>query len=783
MPVDPTHPPATRPPAEDDPDPLRRLEEEIRHKDQILHDLTEDRDRLEKALDSVDRWQRCWWRRAFHRWHRVETAGPPGFFRRLARSLQKRILRAPTPSERTPDLPPSPPPEPAPPEIAPAEEPGPREILLRRMEEELAHFLSTPNRIKLPTSSQPKVSILIPVHNRAALTFACLRAIENETVPIEVLLVDDASSDETSLLLQHVEGARVLTNPQEIGFARSLNRAAAQARGQHLLVLHNDARPRPHSITRALATMESSPAIGAVGGRLVLPDGTLWEAGNIVWQDGSRQAYGRGEPSDEAAFIFRRDVDFCSAAFLLLRKTVFENLGGWDSDFEPLVCGDADYCLRLHTAGHRVVYEPEAVVEHLADKIETDLPDTVVTACPVAERFREKHADALSRQQAPAPRRVLAARSRFPAGKHILFLDDLLPVKANGAGCPRALAMVWAFHAAGHFVTFCPVRDAETDPPAAYAVLPREIEILLGWNSESLRSLLSERQGFYETILVSRPHNMKTLLPILEENPLWFSNTRILYDAEAVFALRDIRKAELLGHPMDPGAAARLLAEETGLASAAAIVSVTSEKEADCFRAAGISRIAVLSHGLEARPGPNPFAARDGLLFVGRLSETDSPNTDSILWFLVKILPLIRQQLSREVPVHIVGKNAGGPLVHLQDSHLRFYGAVEDVAGYYDSARAFIAPTRYASGVPLKILEAAAHGVPVVTTSLPAGQLGWRAGREILVADEPAAFAAHCVHLLTEETLWSSVREQALARVKNDHAPEEFSRRVASLVD
>jgi glycosyltransferase involved in cell wall biosynthesis len=93
-----------------------------------------------------------------------------------------------------------------------------------------------------------------------------------------------------------------------------------------------------------------------------------------------------------------------------------------------------------------------------------------------------------------------------------------------------------------------------------------------------------------------------------------------------------------------------------------------------------------------------------------------------------------------------------------------------------------IAPTRFAAGIPHKVTEAAAHGVPVVLTPLLAGQLGWSEGVEALVAEGPAAFAAAVRRVHDDSDLWIQLRRAALAAVRRDHSPERFQSAVAAVV-
>lgn len=104
--------------------------------------------------------------------------------------------------------------------------------------------------------------------------------------------------------------------------------------------------------------------MGAVGGRIVLPDGTLQEAGSIIWSDGSCLGYGRGRNPEDGEFLFQRDVDYCSGAFLLTPRELFEEMGRFDTAFSPAYYEETDYCVRIWKSGRRIIYNPDVVIDH-----------------------------------------------------------------------------------------------------------------------------------------------------------------------------------------------------------------------------------------------------------------------------------------------------------------------------------------------------------------------------------------------------------------------------------
>jgi glycosyltransferase involved in cell wall biosynthesis len=184
--------------------------------------------------------------------------------------------------------------------------------------------------------------------------------------------------------------------------------------------------------------------------------------------------------------------------------------------------------------------------------------------------------------------------------------------------------------------------------------------------------------------------------------------------------------------------------------------------------------VRVLGHAVVPQPAPQTFDERDGFLFVGPTYTDDAPNSDSIVWFVDRVLPAIRREIGREVPLAVAGiQNA--PQVTARAGRFTPLGPLPDLTQAYTRARVFVAPTRFANGIPIKVQDAAARGIPAVVTPLVAEQLGWRHEQEALLAAAPEDFAAQCLRLHRDGALWRRLRECALRRVARDCDPRTFS--------
>jgi glycosyltransferase involved in cell wall biosynthesis len=204
---------------------------------------------------------------------------------------------------------------------------------------------------------------------------------------------------------------------------------------------------------------------------------------------------------------------------------------------------------------------------------------------------------------------------------------------------------------------------------------------------------------------------------------------------------------------------------------ATSILSV-SKLEAKKFLDAGHRNVHVVGHCLSAPSTHTGFSSRHGLLFVGALRDDDSPNVDSLLWFINNVLPQLKNACNAKL--YVVGDVSAPSLQAIDDPSVIFTGRVENVKRFYDRCRVFIAPTRYAAGIPHKVHEAAAFGLPCVVSTLLLNQLGWIHGNETLSACSAEDFIECCTALYHDEPLWSSVQSNALNAIKKECSPEVF---------
>ena len=644
----------------------------------------------------------------------------------------------------------------------------------------LERFLSEGERLVFTVEDAAEVTVLLILHNQAALTLACLRSLRDKvTVPIRLLLVDNASSDQTGTLLERVDGATVLRNEENRGFLLAANQALAFVETPFLLFLNNDAEVETGAIETAMKTLKAEPTVGAVGGKVILLDGTLQEAGCIVWRDGSCSGYGRGDDPNQPEYGFKRAVDFCSGVFLMTRTALFRACGGFDERFAPAYYEEVDYCFGLQRQGYRVVYHPRCVVHHVEFGSAESSGAAIDQQAERQIRFAEKHADLL--RERPSAGRAAPIFSRtaalFPQEK-ILYLDDRVPHQFQGAGAPRANLLIHTL-AAGRFVTVYPlVHLTEVAGVDAHVDLPDEVEIVTGRGWAAFPAFLRDRSGYYDQIVACRPSNMAFFNQCRSDTGLdgAIAHARILYDTECITALRKTRLMHLQGEPDAETVGDRLLSEEMEIGRHADRVIVVSAPEAEVYRRFGYDSVHVLGHAIEPCPTAARFSERAGLLFVGQMVYDNSPNVDSMEWFLTQVFPRIRLQLP-EIVFQAIGANGASRLKPLARPGVHFHGQVKDLTPFYETARVVVCPTRFSAGIPLKLYEAAAHGVPVFATDHLIAQAGWEKEDTVTGAshEDAHAFADELVALYTDETRWLRIRESALRLIETEHHRTAFA--------
>lgn len=281
--------------------------------------------------------------------------------------------------------------------------------------------------IAFPRVERPAVSIVMVTYGGWPWVSEALGAVVANTPPcFEMIVVDNASPDGTGeRVSEGVRGATVVRNAHNVGFGAGCNQGALVAVGRYVLFLNSDAFVEPGWLEPLVGVLDSDRRVAAVAPCLLDPDGRLQEAGGLVGGDGFAGQYGLGDDPHRFAYRFPREVDFASAAALLVRRQDFLTAGGFDPAYVQGYFEDVDICLRLARRGLVTRYEPAARVTHLRGA-STGGEGALARAVASHPIFVGRWADELARRPlmsglATHPHRMVASRD-FPALDRILVV-------------------------------------------------------------------------------------------------------------------------------------------------------------------------------------------------------------------------------------------------------------------------------------------------------------------------------------------------------------------------
>jgi GT2 family glycosyltransferase/glycosyltransferase involved in cell wall biosynthesis len=620
----------------------------------------------------------------------------------------------------------------------------------------------------------PVVSIIIPTLQRIDLLQTCLDTIDRHVagkVAHETIVVANGTALDALHPIQHRDDVVLLRSRVNRGFAGACNWAAEHARGDYLVLLNDDVQLTPHCLEYLLATA-SREGVGAVGSKVVFPDGTLQEVGSVVWSDGSAQGIGRGLPADSRMYGAVRDVDFVSGCSLMVPRAVWNAVGGMDEGYFPAYYEDVDLCMRLRVAGLRVLVDPRAVVVH-AESSSSLLDDRAFLHVRNRERlvslWREDLADRVPSGAADLDLAVRQALHRAGGRRpRLLVVDDKLPDPSFGSGFGRMLVAVRELSA--HWdITLLPTCGGESSVELRVAELGVDVA------RERAEDHLSRWAGWYDAVLVSRPHNFRDCADAVRRHQ---PSAALVYDAEALWHRRVQREAALAGDGARREQALREADEleqmERDAATRADHVICLSTDEAATLSTWKTSGDVTLIPPFDpaTREVGGDFATRREVLFTGAwLAGPGSPNVDALRFFVEDVLPSVIRCVP-DVRLVVTGGAPPPEVVALESPHVTVVGHVPSVATAFARARVAVVPTRVGSGVKMKTVEALQHGVPVVATTVGAEGVDYGDAECVAVHDDPEPFAAAVAALLTDAQCWQRAREAAL---RFAHAPEQRS--------
>ncbi len=644
----------------------------------------------------------------------------------------------------------------------------------------LSHSLLPPTPLiplEFPSPDEVLISVIIPVFNKFRFTQACLASLQQhqDNLDFEVIVVDDGSRDETVEQLTKVPGLRLLPGEGNAGFIASCNRGAAEARAPYLLFLNNDTVVTAGWLSALYNTFRDEPTAGLVGSKFVYPDGRLQEAGGIIWQDASGWNRGKYQDADKPEFNYLREVDYCSAASVMIPKSLFDRLGGFDAKYAPGYYEDTDLAFKVRAAGRKVLYQPLSRVIHYEGV--TGGTDLSAGAKQYQERNRTTFADTWKKELAERPSNgdLAAWDAPKPGQKQILVIDHHLPMPDRDSGSLRMSQILRILHHLGNQVTFLPHNLADI-PPYGDDLRRQGIEVTHYPYAPTVADYLKDHGATFDAVILSRCDFARQHLAHVRS---YAPQARLIFDTVDLHFLRTDREARLTLDPLIAEKARATENQELQLIDQSDETWVVSKAEQAILQTLRPGkRIEVVSNIVDVPGSALPFSSRQNFLFIGSFQHT--PNTDAVVYFTREVYPMVKQRLGR-VKFYIIGDKAPPEVIELADENVIVSGLQPEVAPFFDSVKLSVAPLRFGAGVKGKINQSMAFGVPVVATSIAVEGMELSDREDVLIADAPEQFARALVDLYHDEQLWERISRNGIAKTKASYSREAAEENLSRL--
>ena len=606
--------------------------------------------------------------------------------------------------------------------------------------------------LKFEKTDQPLVSIIIPVYNQFAYTYECLRSIleNSKEVPYEVIIGDDCSTDNTRQIKNVVSGIKVIVNRKNLRFLKNCNHAAARAKGKYILFLNNDTQVQPEWLTSLIKLIESDESIGMVGSKLLYPDGFLQEAGGIVWKDGSAWNYGNRQNEESPEYNYVKEADYISGASIMIRKSLWNEIGGFDERFAPAYYEDTDLAFEVRKHGYKVMYQPLSRVVHFegvsnGTDVQTGLKHYQQLNF---EKFYEKWKDVLTAEHEVNGENVFTAKDRSGRKKHILVVDHYVPHHDQDAGGKCTFMYLQTFVKMGFQVTFIGDNFFKHEPYTT-ELNQMGIEVLYGnYYYNNWQQWLKDNGHYFDYIYLQRPHISIKYIDLVKE----YSKAKILYFAHDLHHIREYREYELTGNKESLLSSQKWKKIEYELFEKAdvghVVGSFEQQKMQEAFPDKPIRNIPLYIYEDIPKDINKDFAKRQDLLYVGGFNHV--PNVDAVLWFAKEVFPHVLQK-HPEIKWHVVGSKAPQDVLDLASDNIIIEGFLPDDAleKLYRECRMAVVPLRYGAGVKGKVVESAYYQIPLVTT--PIGAEGLSLEEHFMIVEENADQMAQEICRLYED--------------------------------
>lgn len=522
--------------------------------------------------------------------------------------------------------------------------------------------------------------------------------------------------------------------------------------------------------------MNQDEKVGLTGSKLIYPNGILQEAGGVIWSNADGWNYGRNDVSDKPEYNYVKEVDYISGAAMMIRKNLWDTIGGFDERFAPAYYEDTDLAFSVREEGCKVVYQPRSQVIHyegISNGTDTEI-GMKRYQIENKEKFKEKWTEEL-RNQCHNPNELFLARDRSKDKKIVVFIDRYVPQYDKDAGSKSTLAYIRAFLKMGYQVKFVP-EDFKADDKYSVYLEQLGVEVLTGsFYLLNIDKWFMDYGKHIDVVFSNRPYTTFKFLDALKTS----IKGKLIYYGHDLHYARELQEYRLTKDKSLLTHANQIKQLEYAIMEQADVVYYPSylEIEEIAKEAPGIKATAIPVYVYDKSNEKRPLDAsiRKDLVFVGGFAH--EPNVDAVCWFVKEILPLVLREIP-DIILQVIGSNPPEEIKNLANEHVVIRGFVseEELEDAYIHAKMAVVPLRFGAGMKGKVIEALYYHVPVVTTKV--GAQGLQAYEEVMKVEDDAQVFADVVIKLYQDTIELNTMSNAMP----DYIQKYFSMEAAKKI-
>lgn len=576
-------------------------------------------------------------------------------------------------------------------------------------------------RCGAPKTKVLRASLIIPTYGRDDLVLQCILSLfdSNVATDVEIIIAEDAPQTDCGWLLNYfLPFTKHIANPVNLGFLLNCKEAVKHAISPLFLLVNNDVIVHRNSLNELIDTFDRRPDAAVVGGLILNADGTIQENGGMLWSDGSAWNFQRNAKIADESLFNIRETDYVTGCWIAIRKTIWDELGGFDERYVPAYYEEADFCMSCWQRGYKVFVNPLSVVTHLDGA--TMGQDENGTGLKVyqrinKEKFYNKWQYALATSHNPNGQPTSFHTGRVSSGRFItVVMDHYIPEPDRDAGSRSTFALCEAMAALkDNLVLFIPANNSRT----SYALgLERlGIEVITGVSGwKRFDELMANHPGLIRHVVISRIEVAQKFSWHVDQ--LRCPKTIYIMDIDV---LRSFSY-----NPESPGFDAMVSEVMTSYIARNLplfnkfeyLLSLSSDETKLLKPFLGDKVIDVFPYNMINLEVHNHPDDRTDILFIG--SYNHPPNREAVQFLLQEVWPRVETELPN-ARLHLCGSGMQNAKFAIS-SRIVFHGTVTDqtLSFLYGICRVAVAPLISGAGLKGKVIEASAHGVPCVGTKV-----------------------------------------------------------------